>query len=156
MTLSAWKFPCFHVNDFICSGQKARGLAEEETGRQGFPQWLPIPQTGPALATGRRRPRSPCLKSTSCSSWAGVGSCLIRKAFPHHLIWKSSPTTQLRHFSLPYPAWFFFKILSSYYILTRFFCLFPSSSDRTGIFVNSVLSYNPHFWNSAWQMTGAK
>lgn len=82
------------------------------------------------LATGRICPLGPpSLGRTSSRPWflphllrGPASSHLIRKAFLATLSQRAGPPP-LPRVILPYPAWFFLKILSSDYILTQCFCL---------------------------------
>lgn len=90
-----------------------------------------------ALTTGGRCPLGllpekdflQSVASLSPLSGPDLESQLIRKAFPNDFLWKTQSSHSPLSFSLCYPSWFFFEILSSYYIWTQVFCLL-SQQDK--------------------------
>lgn len=156
------------INDFICSSQQAHGLADEKTVesrssvgdllflKQARPlaTWriCPLRTSAPLQTTTTPHPREGLpSKHSSSSSGLCYKSHLIRKAFLATLSQRAGPPPPPWIILSPYPAWFFFKILSSNYILTHFSCLLLSQhklQENRDICEFCPL-FNPDIWHGA-------
>ena len=82
MTLSAWKFPCFHVNDFICSGRKPVVLQRrKQDGRGSLSDFL-FPRQAQHWPLGGAVPAAPAWKALPAAPGPAWGVASSERPFP--------------------------------------------------------------------------